>query len=59
MNTRIGIHLQAHQKDTSIHEIDVAMLESPIINGKVEERFIGRGSLGQLNFRFIMVFMLQ
>ena len=51
MNTRIGIHLQTHQKDTSIHEIDVAMLESPIINGKVEERFIGRGSFGAVKLQ--------
>ena len=51
MNTHIGIHLQAHQKDTSIHEIDVAMLESPIINGNVEECFIGTGSFGAVKLQ--------
>lgn len=51
MNTRIGIHLQSRQKNTSVHEIDVAMLESPIINGKVEEHFIGRGSFGAVKLQ--------
>ena len=47
MNRRSGIHSQLQCTTHSmVHEIQVSMLSDPVVNGNVQEEYLGRGSFG-------------